>query len=429
MGRKQAKMGRKQIVTAVLIIILLAGIAGETGFSASLLRASKELGPGFSNSPQVLPTWQQANSNGFGDPDAGEVSALETFNGYLYAGTSNSVDGARIFRSPDGMSWTPVIDPGFGITHDIRPPAILDMMVFNGRLYASTGLGDGPGQIWRTVNGTTWAPMVIHGFNDPDTVDITALAEYGGWIYAGATNLVSGAQIWRSFSGDGNIGSWTKVAPGMQGPYGTRITGFAQFGGALYAAVETAGSVQVWRSTNGTNWAAVMSNGFGDSLTKVTGGMAEFGGYLYVGAGNDTKGAQLWRSNNGTSWVQAITPAFSDPNNLKIELVNVFGNKLFISTKNSTTGAEIWRSADGNTWEQVNQDGFGDSHNTGSNCSNAATTYLSKFYLGTSNDLDGGELWRLQSQLPPPPSPTPTRTPTPTQTPIFNPAYVPLILR
>jgi hypothetical protein len=56
------------------------------------------------------PGWQQANGSGFGDPKELEVSALEPFNGYLYAGTYNVVDplqlfdGARIFRSPDGVT-------------------------------------------------------------------------------------------------------------------------------------------------------------------------------------------------------------------------------------------------------------------------------------------------------------------------------------
>ena len=66
-----------------------------------------------------------------------------------------------------------------------------------------------------------------------------------------------------------------------------------------------------------------MSDGFSNSLTTSTGGMAEFAGYLCVGAGNDVVGAQLWRTNDGTSWAQAITPAFGDPNNQKIDMVYV----------------------------------------------------------------------------------------------------------
>lgn len=393
-------MGLKKLAIGVLAILMVAGIAGVSA-SASAPGASRACNPGVQVLAGDLPGWQQVNSNGFGDQQTGEVSALEAFNGYLYAGTHHPIDplllydGAQIFRSPDGVTWTPVTQPGFGIAHDYKPPAILDLMVFNGYLYASTGQGDGPAQIWRSLDGIIWAPMTITGFSDPDTVDITAFAEYGGWIYAGATNLISGAQIWRSFSGDNN--TWTKVAPGGAGSAPASVTGFAVFGGALYAAVGSSAPAQIWRSYGG-DWTTVMSGGFGNSLTTATGGMAEFAGYLYVGAGNAVDGAQLWRTNNGTSWEQAIPPGFGDPNNEKVEMVFVFQNQLYVSVKNVHTGIELWRSADGTLWERANQDGFGDSHNSGSNWSNATAEHLSQLYMGTSNVLDGGELWRMQPQ-------------------------------
>ena len=343
---------------------------------------------------QEAPGWEQVNSDGFGDPQTVEISALEAFNGRLYAGTTNPIAGARIFRSQDGATWTPVTQPGFGIPHDTASPSILDLAVFNGRLYASTGLGDGPGQIWRTLDGVNWAPMVIAGFSDPDTVNITALAAYNGALYAGATNLISGAQIWRSFTGDSN--TWTQmVAPAAPGTDASSITGFAVFDGALYAAVESDAPAQIWRSYGGA-WTAVMSNGFGNSLTTSAGGMAEFAGYLYVGAGNSAVGAQLWRTNDGAGWEQAIDPALGDSNNSKVEIVFVFQNHLYISARNAQTGMELWRSTDGALWQQVNRDGFGDSNNSGSNRSNAAAAFLSRPYVGTSNVVDGGEMWRMQ---------------------------------
>ena len=162
-------MGHKKLSNSVFVLCLIAWVSGV---SACAPEASSAYSPQVPEFAQAVPDWLQVNSNGFGDPQAGEVSALETFSGQLYAGTSNPTDGARIFRSPDGLTWTPVTDPGFGIPHDTAPPAILDLAVFNGRLYASTGRGNA-GQIWRTLNGVIWAPMVIAGFSDPDTVDIT----------------------------------------------------------------------------------------------------------------------------------------------------------------------------------------------------------------------------------------------------------------
>jgi uncharacterized membrane protein len=427
--RKKGEMEYKKLIFVVLVILLVAGGTGVPALvdvsraqsivqdnpedlpeTASLyLPASGAQGldhvarahsPAVQESASAVPGWEQVNSNGFGVQQAGEVSALEAFNGYLYAGTHNPIDpeplydGAGIFRSPDGVTWTSVILPGFGNSHDIAPPAILDFIVFNNRLYASTGRGNAS-QIWRTLNGVIWAPMDVTGFSDPDNVDITALAEYGGKLYAGVTNQVSGAQIWSRFTGDNN--SWTQVAPAVPGTAAAGVTALAVFDGGLYAAVEyeSDSPAQIWRSYGGA-WTTIMSDGFGDSNTTSTGGMAVFAGYLYVGAGNTEKGAQLWRTNNGTTWQPAISPGFGDPKNLKVEMVYVFQNQLYVSVKNSLTGIELWRSTDGALWERANQDGFSDSNNSGSNWSNASADFLDHLYVGTSNVVAGGELWRMQ---------------------------------
>lgn len=436
-------MGHKKFALITLVILMVMGAvsvsacAPDANSAQQIASASPAelFAPHIDNQAvqdlaQAVPIWEQVNLNGFGDPQAGEVTALGEFNGYLYAGTYNPIDpaplydGAQIFRSPDGITWSPVTQPGFGNSHDIAPPAILDFIVFNNQLYAGTGRGNAS-QIWRSLNGTAWAPMDVTGFSDPDNVAITALAVYNGMIYAGVRNQVTGAQIWRSFTGDNN--SWTQIAPDSPGTTPASVTGFAEFpfDGGLYAVVESEeGPLQIWRSYGGP-WEIVVNDGFGDSNTLLSGGMAEFGGYLYAGAGNTATGAQLWRSNDGATWVQAIPPGFSDPNNQQVEMVFVFQNQLYIGMQNAVTGMEIWRTADGALWEQINQDGFGDSNNTTMNGSNATAELLSQLYVGTSNLTDGGELWRMLQPLPDTPTPTSTNTATatPTDTPTFTPTY------
>ena len=393
----------KKRVTRILMIFMAAGM-----LSASIPAPFFALASGNREHYLVpaIPAWQQVNSNGFGDPQAPEVSALEAFNGYLYAGTYNPVnpapgqlyDGARIFRSSDGVTWIPVTQPGFGNTHDIAPPAILDFLVFNNYLYAGTGRGNAS-QVWRTSNGTTWAPMDVTGFSDADNVAVDVLAEYGGKIYAGVTNQVNGAQVWSSFTGDNN--TWSRVAPKVLGTEPASVTGMVEFDGALYAAVESAAPAQIWQTYGGA-WTTIVSDGFGESNTTLTGGMEVFNGYLYVGAGNTSSGAQLWRTSNGNTWQKVLTPAFGDMNNQQVEMVSVFGNQLYISLQNEATGIEIWRSADVVNWEQVNQDGFGDKNNTSSNASNAAAGFFGQIYVGVLNSADGGELWRKQQEGIPP---------------------------
>ena len=393
-------MKRRMLALGIVTILLVLGVPGASASPADVRSLT------IPSSPELIlaiPDWLQVNSNGFGDPFAIEVSAVESFNGYLYAGTFNEIDlppgqldGAQIFRSQDGMNWAYVTDPGFHNSHDTLPPAILDMTVFNGYIYVGTGGGANASQIWRTQSGAygTWGAVVSSGFADPDNTDVTALAEYGGKIYAGVTNQVSGPQLWSSFSGDSN--SWTQVTQGDPGVAAARVTGFAVFDGGLYGAVEFEDPAQVWVSY-GSDWSPVMNDGFGDSNNTSTGGMAVFANNMYVGAGNTTDGAHLFRTSDATNWFEAISPGFGDANNQKIDTVFVFQNQLYVSVKNSVTGMELWRSSDGTLWEQVNQDGFGDSNNTASNWSNATTSFRNHLYMGTSNVVAGGELWRMQN--------------------------------
>lgn len=410
----------------VLVLLLIAGIFGTSACVPEMANVEIVQEP---VPAQAIPDWIQVNENGFGDPRTGEVTALDTFNGYLYAGTFNPIDpapgtlfdGAQIFRSADGVTWNAVTQPGFGNSHDTAPPAILDFVVFNSRLYAGTGRGNAS-QIWRSLNGTTWAPMDVTGFSDPDNVDITAFAVYNGMIYAGVANRVTGAQIWRSFTGDNN--SWTRIAPDVPGTVVSSVSGFAEFDGGLYAAVESEFPAQIWRSFGGT-WEIIVNNGFGDSNTRLTGGLAVFGGDLYVGAGSTANGAQVWRTMDGLTWEQVIMPGFGDPNNRQVEAIFVFQNQLYAGVENQVTGLEIWRTADGSLWEQVNQDGFGDSNNITTNGSNAITDFMSKLYVGTRNIVGGGELWQMTEQSVATPIPTDTLTITSTGTSTNTPSFTP----
>ncbi len=393
-------MIKKRVAIIVLVNLVVAVIASVFVATSAASGALK-----IPQLTQVVPDWQQVNSNGFGDPQVREVSALAAFNGTLYAGTHNPInldpsvlDGAQIFRSANGETWTPVTDPGFGSNHDTAPPAILAMTVFKGFLYAGTGRGNAA-QIWRSQDGVFWEKVVNAGFGYPDIVDFTALAVYDQALYVGATKQDSGAQIWRTLVGDGTLSNWTQVAPVVPMTATASVTGLAVFddgfGPGLYAAVAYAADspAQIWRSFGGL-WETAVSDGFGDSSTIATGGMAVFAGDLYVGAGNKDSGAQLWRSSDGDNWVPA-TPAFGDANNEKVEQVFVFQNQLYIGVTNTVTGIEIWRTSDGSTWEQANLDGFGDLNNTTTNGSNASAHFLGQLYVGTSNVAAGGELWRM----------------------------------
>jgi sugar lactone lactonase YvrE len=350
-----------------------------------------------------VPDWQQVNINGFGERFAKGITAVEEFNGQLYAGTSTSWEmgmGAQIYRTGDGVIWSAVTEPGFSVyTNTIS--TIIDLEVFNGQLYAGAGWGNIQGQIWRTSDGTTWEPVTTNGFGNGSNMAVTVLAVFNNLLYAGTGNSDSGAQIWRSASGDG--GDWTRVAPDETGTSdNSQVTGLKAFKGALYAAVEadeeTNAAAQVWRSTNGSGWDTVIADGFGDSDNISTGGFAEFGGYLYLGVRNYVSGAQLWRSADGTNWKQVVGNGFGDAANYKVEMLTVIANQLYAEVNNDETGLQILRSSDGMNWEQVNIDGFGDSNNAAILWNNSTAKYQGYLYLGTWNPANGGEVWKYYLQ-------------------------------
>jgi hypothetical protein len=346
--------------------------------------------------------WRQANPSGFGSIANGDVHTLEAYNGQLYAGATNYDQGATIWRTANGITWTLSTSPGFSNTYTNTNPVVYDLVEFNSQLYAGTGnwADDGVGgQIWRSTNGTDWTPIESGGFGDTNNAAVTTFGILSSTIYAATGGNANGLQIWRSNTG--NVGSWTRVITDGNGDANNQwVTGFSVFNGYLYAAIETTitSSVQIWRTNDGTSWTQANTSGFGDANNYQTGGMAVFSGYLYVGTRNAVTGAQMWRSSNGTTWNQVVGNGFGDINNLKIESLMVFDGALYAVTDNEVTGLEVWRSQDGTSWSQDAPDGFG-----GNNCctlwSNATAIFNNSLVIGTSNYVTGGQVWQRVRQV------------------------------
>lgn len=366
---------------------------------------------GTAQSPQLEETldgrgWKQVNLSGFANPNTVAITALEVFNDLLYASTGNSAIGGQVWRSSDGTDWIPVSEVGFSGNYTNTNVYIPDLVEFKGQLYAGTSWSNSgdPGQIWRTQNGTTWQPVIEDGFNNPANTGITTFTVFSDTLYAATTNPTEGLEIWRS--PDGESGNWDQVVDAGSGyPTINGLTGFTSFEGYLYAAVEawqTGGTCQVWRTDDGTNWEHVITDGFGDSGNISMGGFAILDGFLYVGTYNDETGAQLWYSDDGTIWDSVTLDGFGDPNNIAFQSLSTFDGYLFAVIQNPVDGLGVWRSPDGSAWSQVASNGFGNVNNYGSLWSNGTMVFQDRLYIGTINQIDGGEIWRLgyQTYLP-----------------------------
>ncbi|MGE5463904.1 MAG: S-layer homology domain-containing protein, partial [Syntrophothermus sp.] len=300
-----------------------------------------------------------------------------------------------IWRTSDGVSWSPAMTGGFGLPD--TNPGVIGMTVFQGKLYAGTGWNGigAAGQLWRTSDGSTWTQITGNGMG-VNTGGMAAFTTFGNNLYAGTCADAPGVQIWRSATGDS--GTWTQVVTGgLNTTDNNCVTSLKEFNGALYAAVENpATGAEIWRSTTGNtgSWTKVNNSGFGSADNDLVGGFAIYGSYLYVGTHNAVTGAQLWRSNNGTTWTSVMKNGFGDLNNDKLESLYVYNGALYAGLNNAATGLEVWRSTNGTTWTQANPDGFGSASNRSTLWSNTTTIFNNSLYMGVENSATGFRIWK-----------------------------------
>ncbi|MBI5032935.1 MAG: PQQ-like beta-propeller repeat protein [Chloroflexi bacterium] len=373
--------------------LLLTATTGALGWQSN----DVENPPIVANSPQaIVPGWQQSNTSGFGIPSNNTISALEVFNSQMYATTWNDA-GAQVWRTSDGKAWSQ-FTPGSPYTTTV----IYDAKAFGNYLYIGTYLDTG-GEIWRT-NGTTWERVATGGLGDANNITFSAFAVYSNTLYVATGNLTTGVEIWRSTTG--NSGSWTQVnTDGFGGGVCWDAITLDTFGGYLYAGIGRAvggtGSIaELWRTNNGTNWNPVFTNGLGNANNTYLSAMAEYKGHLYIGMRNTVNSGNIYGTTNGTTFNSITTNGFYNPNNTRPYGLYVSGNVLYIVFSNYATGAEVWKTDGSGWWTRVMQGGWGDANNKNADYfDKAAVTFNNSLYIGTGNDVTGGQIWLMLRQL------------------------------
>jgi hypothetical protein len=286
-------------------------------------------------------------------------------------------------------TWNKVNTGGFGSVNNY---GAVSMCVFGSYLYIGTGNTTTGCQVWRSSNGVTWNQVNTNGFGAVANSQVDTMCVFGSYLYVGTGPEGMGsapARVFRSSNGT----AWNQVnTDGFGDPNNNGGLSMSVFGSYLYAGTGngTAGC-QVWRSSNGTAWNKVNTNGFGDPNNYDAQSMCVMGSYLYVGVFGATPGCEVWRSPNGTTWNMVNTNGFGDSNNWETVSMSVLGSYLYAGTKNFTTGCQVWRSSNGTTWNKVNTNGFGDANNVwaGSMC-----VLGSSLYVGTFNTITGCQVWR-----------------------------------
>ena len=232
-------------------------------------------------------TWEQVVTGGFGDAANVELKNLAVFSHTLYVATGNSNGAPQVWRSTSGDagSWSKVADSlgGYGVMH-----------VYNNAFYLGMGGGDGA-ELWRTGDGLTWTPVFTDGLGQENPY-VASIAEFAGDLYIGMANGSTGGQLWRSADGQ----HWTPVfTNGLGNPDNIRLYGLIASGEHLYAVFSnlTTGA-EVWRMDAGGVWAPVALGGWGDSANGFADyfnkGAVLFNFDLYIATFNDD-GGEIWR--------------------------------------------------------------------------------------------------------------------------------------
>lgn len=382
---------------------------------------------------------------GFGRSSNVEVFPMIIFGDHLYAGTINEALGGEIWRY-DGTNWEQVVGGGAGGGNGFGNPnniGVFSLAALGSYLYAGTWNDTTGTEIWRSQNGTNWAKVVgtgLPGTNAPGFgyAANRAIFSFGSFgsapqqLYAGTGNM-GGAHIWRSSDGT----TWAPVvgpAPatepaGFDNVFNDDILCLAQFGNSLYATTwdgrTPGGGTEIWRTTNGADWSCAVGpgapeigKGFGNDRNVGSFDLTVFGGQLYAGTANIIDGAEIWRSTNGTSWARVGSGGLGDQTNRMIVPLEVLGDYLYAGTWNiseiitepafiepmstimngggGSTGGQVWRSSNGTSWGLTNTKGFGDVNNNGVL---SLATFGPSLYAGTDNGVTGAELWRTEGEI------------------------------
>jgi hypothetical protein len=91
------------------------------------------------------------------------VAALAEFEGILYIGLRNVSTGGQVWRSANGLDWTPAFRFGLGNPDNGRAYGLIASPQ---HLYVVfTNLITGA-EVWRTADGATWKPVGKSGLTD-----------------------------------------------------------------------------------------------------------------------------------------------------------------------------------------------------------------------------------------------------------------------
>jgi hypothetical protein len=369
--------------------------------------------------PGMTDGWTQVITAGFTDPGNTYLASSAEYKGYLFISTiagktgnrysGSEKEGGDILRSEDGVTWEQIGEPGLGNpkNHTFR------FVVFKDKLYAiSDNILDHGLEIWVTSDGSEFRQIEEGGFGDKDSMTAQPLV-FNDRLILGVSNSTTGAQIWVSDDGE----SFRQVVVGgMGGKNNSAIssaTGSADmalvFKGNLYVgAANLQEGGEIWRTADGLEWERVAQKGLERSGNTLLTPDLVFQDQLYaVGwmVGLDIEGIEVYRTSDGTTWEMVVSDGFGLGGERNfLGLLAVYKGELYLTAnmeprlmnpdertlRAKPEGFQLYKSADGKEWTQIGEDGFG--------ADTSITAYLTVHgedaYLGVCDYGNGNQVWR-----------------------------------
>lgn len=325
--------------------------------------------------------WGLVTAPGFGDPHNTRINTFGEFNGQLYAGTRNDY-GAQIWRSSDGVSWTlaSTVNSQTIATFGLN---ILQLVAFEGYLYASTSACGCGWHVLRSPTGADWTQV---GPRDSPRI-FTTMTAYSHTLYAVDASYSTNFPLWQTSDGL----NWQPVS--HTAFLSKSVHSQIVYKDLFYVAVNSDGA-QLWR-TDGLTWQAVVTQGFGITQNYSISSLGIFSDQLYAVTSNQAQYLQIWRTSNGLDWTQIVSGGLGDPphnNGLATQLI-AFHNHLFLFSGHLNQDNEVWRSVDGGNWESVKLDDWATSRN--SMLLHPVTVFNRRLLASTGNitPIVGCKLW------------------------------------
>jgi hypothetical protein len=242
--------------------------------------------------------------DGFGDPNNRGVQALIAYQGWIYAGTKNDIDGFDIWKlrpraaGSDDYEYVRVVSGGGPSAHNENagmPIVFKNKLYFGTQLYIA-GFNPTSGNAfegcdiirineddsWETIVGPESLSGYESGFNHFTNSYLWWMEEHDGWLYA--STFDQGTLL------SGILGNFDGVLDFLQGAINKELEANDYYG-VLHAGGD------IFKTCNGVDWYPVTMDGMNDPRNYGWRTMKSCpDGYLYVGSANTTTGSQVWRA-------------------------------------------------------------------------------------------------------------------------------------